>query len=117
MSVLGLTVVGALIPSVVSITVGLTFTMGDVTLNFQEGILDMIMLGIMPVLATWIVHVLIKRRVNLIAIIMAIIVISMVCSAFGILVLIRSRLGAFAEGWPLRPSARTLWVPSSGGLR
>lgn len=86
MSVLGLTVVGALIPSVVSITVGLTFTMGDVTLNFQEGILDMIMLGIMPVLATWIVYVLIKRRVNLIAIIVAIIVISMVCSAFGILV-------------------------------
>ena len=86
MSVLGLTVVGALIPSVVSITVGLTFTLGDVTLNFQEGILDMIMLGIMPVLATWIVYVLIKRRVNLIAIIVAIIVISMVCSAFGILV-------------------------------
>lgn len=86
MSVLGLTVVGALIPSVVSITVGLTFTMGDVTLNFQEGILDMIMLGIMPVLATWIVYALIKRRVNLIAIIVAIIVISMVCSAFGILV-------------------------------
>lgn len=85
MSILGLTVVGALIPSVVKIKMGLTFTMGDVTLGLQEGILDKIMIGILPCLATWLVYTLIKKKVNLIAIIVGIIVVCMFCSAFGIL--------------------------------
>lgn len=85
MSVLGITVVGALIPSVVSINMGLTFTMGDVSFSLQEGVLDVIMVGLLPCLATWVVYALIKRKVNIIAIIVGIIVLSMVCSAFGIL--------------------------------
>lgn len=85
MSVLGITVVGALIPSVVSINMGLTFTMGDVSFSLQEGVLDVIMVGLLPCLATWVVYALIKRKANIIAIIVGIIVLSMVCSAFGIL--------------------------------
>ena len=86
MSILGLTVVGALIPSVVKINVGLTFAMGEVSLGLQEGILDKIMLGLLPCAATALVYLLIKKKVNLIAIIVGIIVLSMVLAAFGILV-------------------------------
>lgn len=85
MSILGLTVVGALIPSVVSIKTGLTFAMGEVTLSLQEGVLDLILVGMLPVLATAIVYALIKKKVSMNLIILGIIVVSMVCAAFGIL--------------------------------
>lgn len=85
MSILGLTVVGALIPSVVKINLALTFALGDVSLGLQEAVLDKIMLGLLPCLATFAVYLLIKKKANLIAIIVGIIAVSMVCSAFGIL--------------------------------
>ena len=85
MSILGLTVVGALIPTVVKLNLGLTFNMGEVSFGIQEGVLDKIMVGLLPCLATFIVYKLIKKKVNLIAIICGIIVFCMVCSAFGIL--------------------------------
>ena len=85
MSILGLTVVGALIPTVVKLKLGLTFSMGEVSFGIQEGVLDKIMIGLLPCLATFIVYTLIKKKVNLIAIIVGIIAVCMVCSAFGIL--------------------------------
>lgn len=85
MSVLGLTVVGALIPTVVKLKLGVTFTMGEVSFGLQEGVLDKIMIGLLPCLATFIVYELIKKKVNLIAIICGIIAVCMVCAAFGIL--------------------------------
>lgn len=84
-SVLGLMVVGALIPTVVKINMGLTFTMGEVTLSVQEGILDQILLGMLPIAATAAVYALLKKKVSMNLIIVGIIVFSCVCASFGIL--------------------------------
>lgn len=84
MSILGLTVVGALIPSVISIKTGLTFTMGEVSLGVQEGILDLILIGLLPVVATAIIYALIRKKVNMNLIIIGIIVVSMIGAAFEI---------------------------------
>lgn len=86
MSILGLTVVGALIPSVVVVNLGLTFTMGEVSFNIQESVLNPIMLGLLPVALTALVYALMKKKVNFNFIILGIIVICWVCAAFGILV-------------------------------
>ncbi|MFR3876880.1 MAG: PTS system mannose/fructose/sorbose family transporter subunit IID [Collinsella sp.] len=47
-SALGMMVVGALIPTVIKVSCGLTFTMGEVTLDVQTGILDSVMVGMLP---------------------------------------------------------------------
>ena len=85
MSVLGLTVVGALIPSVVSISTPLTFTIGEVTFGLQEQLFDALFTGFLPVLATVAIYALIKRKVSTNWIILGVIVVSWVCAAFGIL--------------------------------
>ena len=84
-SILGLTVVGALIPTVVKINTGLTFTMGDVSLGLQEGILDAILVGLLPVCATAIVYALVKRGVSMTWIIIGIVVLSCLGAATGVL--------------------------------
>ena len=84
-SALGMMVVGALIPTVIKVSCGLTFTMGDVTLDVQTGILDQIMVGMLPVIATAIVYALVKRKVSINKIVLGILIISWVCAAFGIL--------------------------------
>lgn len=84
-SALGMMVVGALIPTVIKVSCGLTFTMGDVTLDVQTGILDQIMVGMLPVIATAIVYALVKRKVSINKIFLGILIISWVCAAFGIL--------------------------------
>lgn len=85
-SVMGLTVVGALIATTVNINTGITFTFNDVTLNVQEQILDGIFPKILPIIATIIVYKLIKKNVSLTKIILGIIAISIICAATGILV-------------------------------
>lgn len=85
MSVLGLTVVGALIPSVVVINMPLSFTIGEVTFSVQEQLFDPILTGLLPILVTMLVYALIKRKVSTNIIIFGIIVVSWVCAAFGIL--------------------------------
>lgn len=84
-SILGLTVVGALIPSVVIVNTPLVFSMGDVALPVQSGVLDLILPGLLPILATAVVYNLVKKRVNMNMIILGIIALSCLCSAFGIL--------------------------------
>lgn len=84
-SILGLTVVGALIATTVQINLGLNFTQGDVSLSIQEGILNGIFPCILPIAATWIVYKLIKKKVNLTWIILGIIVLGMIGAATGIL--------------------------------
>ena len=85
-SMMGLTVVGALIPSVVKMTVGLEFTFGEVALNIQTGILDAIMPALLPVLLTFAVYKLLaSRKMSVIQVIFLIIAIAFVCSFFGIL--------------------------------
>lgn len=83
-SILGLTVVGALIPTTVKLQLGLSFALGDVTMSVQENVLDAIVLGILPVCATAIVYALVKRGVKLVPIIIGIVVISCIGAAFDI---------------------------------
>ena len=84
-SVLGLSVVGALIPSVVVLKTGLTFQTGSVKMALQSGVLDKIFPAMLPILATWIVYKLIHKKVNMTYIILGIIVIAMIGAATGIL--------------------------------
>lgn len=83
-SILGLTVVGALIPTTVKLQLGLSFAMGDVTLSVQENVLDAIFVGLLPVCITAIVYALVKRGVKLVPIIIGIVIISCIGAAFGI---------------------------------
>lgn len=85
-SIMGLTVVGALIPSVVKINVGLVFTSGKVKLPIQSDILDSIMPALLPALLTFAVHKLINsKKMSVIQIIFAVIALSLVLSFFGVL--------------------------------
>lgn len=83
-SILGLTVVGCLIPSVVKLVCGLNFTSGDVILSVQEQI-DSIMPSLLPVAAVGIMYYLVKvKKIKMNYIILGTLVISMVGAAFGI---------------------------------
>ena len=85
-SVLGLTVVGALIPSVVKITCGLNFQMGDVALSVQEGVLDAILPSLLPIVATALCYMALKKRVSMNLIIVAIIIVSLLGAVTGVLI-------------------------------
>jgi len=84
-SILGLTVVGSLIYSAITIYTPLTFTFGDVSLSLQTGVLDQIFPNLFAVLAAALTYHLIKKGVKLNWIILGIIVICWICTAFGIL--------------------------------
>lgn len=83
-SILGLMVVGALIPSVIKATVALSFHQGEVTMKGQE-ILDQIMPGIIPALLVFGVYVLLSKKVKPIYLILIIIILSIALYALGIL--------------------------------
>lgn len=83
-SILGLMVVGALIPSVIKSNVALSFHQGDVTMKGQD-ILDQIMPGIIPALLVFAVYMLLSKKVKPIYIILIIMVLSIVLYALGIL--------------------------------
>lgn len=85
MSVLGLTVVGALIPSVIKVSTPLALSIGEVSFGLQEQLFDKILVGFLPIVATAIVYALVKRKVSTNLIILGIIVVSWICAAFGIL--------------------------------
>lgn len=85
-SIMGLTVVGALVASVVKVTTPITFKFGTVTMGLQTGILDKIMPALLPVLLTWVVYKLIgNKKWTMNRIILLLIVLAMVCSFFNIL--------------------------------
>ncbi|MDR1794503.1 MAG: PTS system mannose/fructose/sorbose family transporter subunit IID [Erysipelotrichaceae bacterium] len=84
-SILGLTVVGALVPSVISVTTGLKFTTGDVSTELQ-GILDVIMPAMIPVALTALTYFLIaKKKVKMTTVILCVLVISCITYQLGIL--------------------------------
>lgn len=83
-SVMGLTVVGSMIPSIVKVTTPLAFTTGEVTQGVQV-ILDKIMPSALPVLFTFIAYKLLGKKVKLTWLILGIIIFSWICAAFGIL--------------------------------
>lgn len=85
-SIMGLTVVGALIPSVIKINVGLVFKSGKVKLPIQEEILDKIMPALLPAILTFAVYKLITlKKLSVIQVIFSVIILSLLLSFFGIL--------------------------------
>lgn len=84
-SILGLCVVGALIPTVAAVKTPLSFKTGEVVMEIQP-LLDKILPGLIPVVLTFIVYQLLtKKNVKLTTVILLIIVLSMACSFFGLL--------------------------------
>ena len=87
-SIMGLTVIGALIPSVVKMSLGLVFKSGKVKLAIQTGVLDKIMPALLPVVLTFVVYKLLaSKKLTVIQVIFLIIILALVCSFFGILAL------------------------------
>lgn len=85
-SVMGLTVVGSLIATVIRIKTPLEFKFGEVALNLQSGILDKILPGLLPVALTLFVYWLMeKRKWGFLKVILLIVVLSLFASYFGIL--------------------------------
>lgn len=85
-SIMGLSVVGALIASSVKMTTALNFKVGEVSLALQTDVLDRIMPSLLPVLLTALVYKLLEnKKWTATKLILLIIVIALVCSFFGIL--------------------------------
>ncbi len=84
-SILGLFVVGAMIPSVVNIKTGLVFKYGDVSMGVQTDILDAIFPCLLPALLTVLVYYLQKRGVKVVYIILGLIVLGCIGAATGLL--------------------------------
>ena len=83
-SILGMTVVGCLIPSVVKLVCGLNFASGDVILSVQDQI-DGVMPALLPVAAVGIMYYLVKvKKVKMNHIILGTLVVSMIGAALGI---------------------------------
>ncbi|MGO3170953.1 MAG: PTS system mannose/fructose/sorbose family transporter subunit IID, partial [Bavariicoccus seileri] len=85
-SIMGLTVVGALIPAVVKMNIGLVFKSGDVELPIQTEILDKIMPALLPAGLTFLVYkVIASKKLSVIKIIFLVIILSLLCAYFGFL--------------------------------
>lgn len=85
LSVLGLVVVGALIPSVVKLKTPLAIKIGEVSFALQDKLFDKILIGLLPICATVIVYRLYKKGVSTNIIILGIIVLCWAGAAFGFL--------------------------------
>lgn len=84
-SVLGLVVVGGLISGVVNVTCPLTFAFGEVSMEIQP-LIDQVMPKMIPVIATFICYrLLTKHNMSMSKLILLVIVFSMVAAFFGIL--------------------------------
>lgn len=83
-SILGLMVVGALIPSVVKANVALKFTQGNFTMKGQT-ILDQIMPGIVPAILVAVVYWLLKKDVKPIYLILGVMILAILLASVGIL--------------------------------
>ena len=85
-SIMGLSVVGALIATSVKVNTALQFQVGEVALNVQTDVLDKIMPALLPVLLTLLVYKLLgNKKWTPTKLILLIIAISLVGSFFGIL--------------------------------
>ena len=84
-SILGLTVVGALIPSVINVKIPSVFSFGEVTLAMQE-MLDSIMPCLLPLVSVALIYWLLgKKKVNSTKAILIIVLVSVVLGGIGIL--------------------------------
>lgn len=84
-SVLGLSVVGALIASVVEVTTPIEFTFGEVTMEIQPMLND-VLPSLIPLSIVGISYYLLsKKKISMTVLILIVIIFAMICSAFGIL--------------------------------
>ena len=84
-SILGLFVVGGMIPSVVAMSTGLKFKYGEVALNIQTDVLDAIFPCMLPALLTFVVYRLLKKGVKMTYIIIGLLILGCIGAATGIL--------------------------------
>ena len=82
-SVLGITVIGAIVPSTVNFQLAMKFSQAGVTLTGQH-IIDQIMPGLLPALLTGFLYWMLKRGHKMVSLILMVIVIAMVGAALGI---------------------------------
>jgi len=84
-SIMGLSVVGALIASSVKVSTALQFQVGEVALNLQTDVFDKIMPSLLPVLLTALVYTLLgSKKWTATRLILLIIAISLAGSFFGV---------------------------------
>ena len=82
MSVLGLTVAGAMVASYVGISTGAVFTFGETTVELQA-VLDEIMPGLLSVGAVFGIYGMLRKNVSVIKIMLALVVIGLIGSFIG----------------------------------
>lgn len=84
-SALGLMVVGALIPSVINVTVPYVYKAGEVSMEIQP-LLDQVLPSLIPVILTFICYKLLgTKKMNMTRVIILLIIFSMIAAATGIL--------------------------------
>lgn len=83
-AILGLTVIGALIPSVVRANIAFKFSQGDFSMTGQE-VLDQIMPGLIPAVVVFGVYFALKKDVKPVTLILIVMVLSVVLYALNIL--------------------------------
>ncbi|MGL4570095.1 MAG: PTS system mannose/fructose/sorbose family transporter subunit IID [Clostridium sp.] len=84
-SIVGLTVVGGLIASMVNLKTTLVITAGQATVKLQEGVLDAIMPNILPVAYTFLMYKLLKKGVSPVKLIVITIIFGIAGRMIGIL--------------------------------
>lgn len=85
-SIVGLMVVGSLIPQFVHANLGVNITMGEMSVNLQETLLDPIMPGMLSLIITFLLYKIYKRGANPLMIILIIMLVGLIGSATGLLV-------------------------------
>jgi len=84
-AIVGLTVVGSLIPSLVAVSTPITIKIGELSIVLQE-ILDSIMPNLLPLAFTMFAFTLIRRQWSAIKIVLTLIVASLVFTGLGVII-------------------------------
>jgi len=82
-SVLSMFVMGAMAANYVKPTLGLSYTSGETVITLQS-VLDKALPGILPLGVTMLIYFLLSKKINPIKIILGIMVVCLICSAFGL---------------------------------
>jgi mannose PTS system EIID component len=83
-SILGLVIIGGLIPQMVAVKIPLTFTINEVKVVIQQ-ILDSIMPGLIPLIVTFVCYRYLKKGKNPIIALLIIVVLSVVFTSAGVI--------------------------------
>ena len=84
MSILGLTVAGALIYTTLSITTPLSFTFGTTVIKVQD-LFDTLVPGLLGILTTFIVYICVKKNISIVKIMLAMTAIGIAGAFIGII--------------------------------